>query len=450
MHTDPSIAGSHLLFADQTTLHPVGVAALAVALTAGLLLPRRNAALPLVALIAMIPSAQRVVLVTLDFNLVRLMLLGMVVRFTLRSEWAGFRLRLTDCLLLSWAAWSVVAYGVLWGSPGAIVTRSGYMIEAAGGWLVARILLRDFSTFARVTRFCAYLAIASMWFFLLERATGRNLFAVFGGVPEITMVRDGRLRCQGPFSHPIMAGVFWASLLPLFFASAVVDRKSRWLMLSAGASALAIVVSTASSTPAMAVLIGGAAMALYPARRITPLIRIAVLASIPALHLVMNHGVHHLLARINIVGGSTGWHRYHLMDEAARHVGEWATFGTRSTAHWGWGLEDVTNQYVLEGVRGGIVALALFAAWLIAIFVMLSRGIRAERAHGRRLVLWACGSMLFAHCLNFIAVSFFGQMVSAFYVFAAMSACLAEAAIGQGITRRAGVARAGTAGAPGI
>lgn len=427
-YTIAQVAGDNLYVANQTTLHPVGVSALVIALAAGFLLPRRHAAIPLVALIAMIPSAQRVVIATLDFNLVRLMILGMLFRITVRSEWAGFRLRAADYLLAAWAGWSILANWLLWDDPAVVVTRTGYMIESVGAWVVARALLRDFRSFSRLTRFCAWLAIVSVAFFLLEQTTKQNLFSVFGGVPSLTMVRDGRLRCQGPFSHPIMAGIFWASLLPLFCALGLADLRSRWLMIIGSGAVLTIVVCTASSTPAMAVLIGIGAMALYPVRRTTPLIRFAVIAALPALHVIMDKGVHHLLARINIVGGSTGWHRYHLMDGALHHIAEWAALGTKSTRHWGWGLEDVTNQYLLEGVRGGLPSLLLFAAWIVAIFVMLSRAIRRHSTPAQRLVLWACGSMLFAHCLNFIAVSIFGQMTSAFYMFAAMSACLAETA----------------------
>lgn len=430
------ITGDNLHVANQTTLHPVGVSVLVVALIAAFLLPRRYAMLPLMALIAIIPSAQRVVMLTLDFTLVRVLVLGMLLRITARNEWMGFRPRAADYLLLAWAAWAILAYGILWGDPAAVMSRTGYMIDAVGAWLVARVLLRDFADLERLTRFCALMAIVSVSFFIMEWMTGRNIFSVFGGVPSVTMIRDGRLRCQGPFSHPIMAGIFWASLLPIFWAVLVSDAKSRVLMTLGIGAALVIVVTTASSTPVMAVLLSGLAMALYPARPLMPAIRWGTLGVLIFLNFVMEKGVHHLLARINVVGGSTGWHRYHLMDEAIRHLAEWAAIGTRSTRHWGWGLEDVTNQYVLEGVRGGLVSLVFFVTWLIVMFTVLSRAIRRESSPSHRLILWSCGSILFAHCLNFIAVSFFGQMVTAFYILSAVSTSLAAAPTARRNTRR--------------
>ncbi len=50
---------------------------------------------------------------------------------------------------------------------------------------------------------------------LYEKATGRNVFAVLGGVSEMTLIREGKLRAQGAFQHPILAGTFGATVLPL-------------------------------------------------------------------------------------------------------------------------------------------------------------------------------------------------------------------------------------------
>lgn len=420
-------AGADLAYANQTQMHPIAFVVLAAAGLFAICGPRRFAILAFLAVLAMIPSAQRIVFFTLDFSFARIMVLAMLFRIFLRSEWRGFRTTLPDYLLLLWALWSVAVYGLQWSSVGAAITRTGFMTEAVGSYFIARLLLPDLSVTRPLIRWTAILGVLSACFFLVERATGRNLFAIFGGVPPVTLIREGRLRCQGPFSHSIMAGVFWASFLPFFIAHWCAFRHDRLLMAGGVVACLLIIVNTASSTPAMALIISLLAMLLYAVRSSTPTLRLLVLLAIPILHLVMDKGVHHLLARINLVGGSTGWHRYHLMDQAMHRVHEWALIGTRSTGHWGWGLQDVTNQYVLEGVRGGLLALVLFGAWLIAIFVALSRSIRRERRDGPRLMLWACGAMMFTHCLGFLAVSYFGQMVSAFYLLSGLSVSLAYA-----------------------
>ncbi len=428
IHVISQMAGDNLQFANQTNLHPVGGSILFLSVLAMLVLPRKHAVIPLLVLLAAIPSAQRISIATLDFTLIRLLILAGLARVTLRSEWTGFRLCRADYFVLGWAVVGVLAYAIQLGNVSAAITRGGYMIEAAGGYFLGRALIRDLAALKQSVVWLAMVAVPAALFFLVEKSTGRNLFSVFGGVPEVTEIRQGRLRCQGPFSHPIMAGVFWASLLPLVAAIWFTSVWLRPLMLIGGLAAGFIVFASGSSTPIMAVLLGAIAFCLYRFRSFTPYIRWTILAIIPVLHLVMNHGVHHLLARINVVGGSTGWHRYHLMDKAMKNVHEWFLVGIPSTGHWGWGLRDVTNQYVLEGVRGGMLTLALFVAFLIAAFVYLSRSIRNVQSSEYRLVLWACGAVLFTHCLNFIAVSYFGQMTAAFFVFSGATVSLAVGA----------------------
>jgi hypothetical protein len=128
--------------------------------------------------------------------------------------------------------------------------------------------------------------------------------------------------------------------------------------------------------------------------------------------LIMKQPVWHLLARVDIVSGSTGWHRFHLVDKFIERFPEWSPLGTMSTAHWGPGLHDVTNQFVAEGIAGGILRLLLFV-WLVWLgFAGVSRSLRLGSA-GRtyHLASWALGTSLFMHCMNFIAVSYCEQIV---------------------------------------
>ena len=91
--------------------------------------------------------------------------------------------------------------------------------------------------------------------------------------------------------------------------------------------------------------------------------------------LLMKQPVWHLLARIDLVGGSTGWHRYHLVDKFFDYFHEWWLLGTPNTGHWGPGLHDVTNQFVAEGVSGGILQLAGFCASIWFAFTGVSRSL---------------------------------------------------------------------------
>ena len=56
--------------------------------------------------------------------------------------------------------------------------------------------------------------------------------------------------------------------------------------------------------------------AMFPVRRYLGWIRLGVVLMLVALHFAMKKPVWHLIARIDIVGGSTGWHRYNLINKA--------------------------------------------------------------------------------------------------------------------------------------
>jgi hypothetical protein len=178
-----------------------------------------------------------------------------------------------------------------------------------------------------------------------------------------------------------------------------------------------IIVNTGSSTPVMAVFLMIFGVALFPFRGFLPALRWLVLILLVIAQLVMDTGAAHILARLNIFSGSTGWHRFHLIDQAINHLGEWFWIGTLSTEHWGWGLVDVTNQYILEAVQGGLLGMVLFVLFLVALFKVVGKAIRACDSDKERWIYWCAGIVLFVHCFSFLSVSYFGQMVASFFLF---------------------------------
>lgn len=423
---------------NTTTVHPVGLAAVLALGLMMLLAPRRNAVLPLVILVSFVPAAQRVVLAGFDFDFLRLMVLFGWARILIRSEWRGFKFRPID----AWQA-SVVLVGTfvfvsLHESEAAFIYRLGYSFDAIGLYLMLRVLVRTWDDVERVAVAFATLAIPVAVVFMIEFTTRRNMFSIFGGVPPITGVRDGRLRCQGAFGHPIIAGVFWATILPLL-AAAWVSAPRKRLLLAAGAGAiLFIVFATSSSTPVASVLLTGVGLAMFKLRRWLSHIRWATLAALVVAHFVLEGPVWSLLAKVRFFGGSTGWHRYNLIDQAIKHIGEWWLLGTETTAHWGnFGqLLDITNQYVFEGVNGGIWTLLLFVGLIVVAFRTVGGQMRATEGRPRAQWLgWCLGVMVFVHAVNFIALTYFAQMIFHWLLTLAVIGSIAPA-------RRAAVAAA--------
>ena len=149
------------------------------------------------------------------------------------------------------------------------------------------------------------------------------------------------------------------------------------------------------------------------------------------IHFVREKPIWHLLLRLSSITGGTGQHRYYLVDAFIRRFDEWALFGTSNTAHWGFGLQDTTNRYVAEGVSGGLVTLVLFIAVLRTSFVQLRRArLVFERREGPKslsaLLAWGSSVSLTVHCVSFISVSYFGQMVQFFVFFVATVPAIAQ------------------------
>lgn len=405
------------LWADQTIVHPLGLLALSLAIVAVLCLSRRHLILPLILIAVAIPGAQRIVVFSLDFSFIRIVILTILSLAILRGHVRAVRFSRPDVIIVLWMFWSFIASGLLTGGISGVINAAGGAVNTVGAYFVGRIYIRSTNDMRRLLLWLAAISIPMLALFLVERITGHNIFSIFGGVPEQTIVRDGRLRVQGPFSHPIMAGVFWASLLPCIGAMWMAGSSYRSKLILPLICILFIVVNTASSTPLMGILLGMFGMSLYVFRYQLRLIVGAVSLILVTLHLAMETPVWHLLSRINLSSGSTGWHRYNLIEQSIRHFNEWWMYGVEYTGHWGWGLQDITNQYVFEGVSGGFLQLVLFVAFLTSVFLCIGRALRRRPGRAESWFLWGSGVCLFVHCMSFLAVSYTGQLVSLFYLF---------------------------------
>ncbi len=409
-----------------TFLDPLGGAAV---LTLGILtvvLPRRLALLPFIALICFIPCTQRVAIAGLDFNLMRILLIFGWSRMIMRGEIQALKLMKLDKLLIAWAATESLVFFSLYLNPGAIVTMAGRMGEALGGYFLVRCFIQKWEDLLMLARVIAIISIPVAITFVIEKSTSRNLFAVFGGVPEITLAREGRVRATGALGNPILAGCYWAALVPLM-APLWWAKKGKMLGLIGAFCGTVVVIACASSTPLGALISAAGAGFLILFRHQLGTIRKIILWVLLFLHIVMNHPVWHLLARIDLVGGSTGYHRFYLIDQWINHFREWALRGTKGTAHWGWGLADITNQYVLESVRGGLATFIVFVMLITVSYQYIGRTWRAVEHDREKLAMtWGVGSCIFTHCMAFIAVSYFGQMNFGWYMHLALAASLMQ------------------------
>lgn len=168
------------------------------------------------------------------------------------------------------------------------------------------------------------------------------------------------------------------------------QREKSWLLTTAGIiSATIITITSASSGPVMAYIFGVLGLLMWRFRMYMQAVRWGVLFTLISIHLIMKAPVWFLIARMaNILGGS-GWHRAYLIDQAIVNFDQWWLLGMRETGDWlpyastiNPTATDVTNQYIAEGLAGGLLTMLLFIIIIILCFRTIGLSLKArEKVH---------------------------------------------------------------------
>lgn len=425
-----------------TNITPMGFAFLAAMSLLIIGLPRRLAFVPLLISVCYITLGQRVVVFGLNFTAIRLIILAGWIRVLFRGEYRGFRATLLDKLVVFWVAVSFTAYVLNRMNTEALVNQFGLAYNVIGAYGLFRCVVRDLSEIRLAIKVLIVVAQPLMWAMLVELITRFNIFGIFGGVDFQSMVREGRVRCQGPFRHPILAGTFGTAMVPMALSIWSDRFHGRLLSVLGVSGGTAIMLLSGSSGPLLSYFAGIGAMILWRYHRHTRLFVWGGLGSIFLLHLVMNAPVWHLMAKISKVVGGTGWHRAFLIDQAIRYFGEWWLLGTTRTSHWSAGgaltilpnypdMVDITSYYVSAGINGGVLSLCL-------LFLIIGTGFRAvghsvnvsrlmSAADG--ILVWSLGATLLVHTFSFLSVSYFDQLGVIWYMLLSFIATVAAPAV---------------------
>jgi hypothetical protein len=406
----------------QTFINGIGLAFTLLMCLLMLVLPRRYALVPVIILVCYMTMGQRLMIAGANFTMLRILTLAAWIRVIVRGEIRRIHFNPIDKIFICWMFFFVVIHTLLWQTGQEFINRLGHAYDAMGLYFFFRLVIRNLNEVKSTIRILAILVVPLAVAMVTEKLTGRNVFAIFGGVMEFTRIRDGALRCQGPFAHPILAGTFGATSLPLF-AAMFLQRKNRTVAVLAIISSLLITVTSASSGPFLALLAGIGGLAMWSRRHRLRQVRWAILLILITLHLVMKAPVWFLIARADVFGGSTGYHRAWLIDTAVRHLSEWWLLGIKSSGVWDHLLADVTNQYLAQGFDGGLITMLLFIGIIVQCFRGVGIAVRKMgpiAPLGSRFCIWSMGAALFAHVLNFLSISYFDQNEVSWYLLLAM------------------------------
>lgn len=409
---------------DSTSATPLAVVVLVTALILILVLPRKYAFIPFLIAGLLVPLHVVVLVGSLHFNSTRILVIVGWLRVLIRGDRFPGRLRTIDTVVLASALCGAAMYSVLWHDLGAVINRMGVLLTTMGSYFLVRRLIRDRQDLVRAIEALAVVVTVIAPCMFYEHTSSYNPFWLLGA-PEITNVRDGQIRAQGPFGHAITAGVVGAVLFPLFVGSLFQGRRGHWLTAAGALSATGMVVLSHSSTP---VLTYGAAilgLLLWPVRKSMRVVRWSIVAGLLVMQLGMSAPVWFVMDRASGFMGGSGWHRAMLVDNFVRHFSEWWLYGTRANPDWGWSMWDVDNAYVGAGLSGGLLNFVLFITVLVCAFKLVGKARKlAEKYPGDLRLVWALGTALFANTVAYFGIVYFDQAIVAWYTLLAMVAVL--------------------------
>jgi len=385
-----------------------------------LTVPKKWATVPLLVGCCYMTLGQGIDLGAISLPIFRLLLLIGIFRVAIKGEGFPGGVNLLDKMMLAWSAWILFASFFHESAPGSgPIYILGVILNVAGVYFLIRAWIDDLEALYTTISIIAFILVPIALEMCIEKMTGKNLFSIFGGVPENVIIRKGNLRAQGPFLHPILAGTVGAVCIPYFLG---IWNKYKMAAVAGLIAGACMVLASASSGPVMTLLAAGFAIGMWKFKHLTSMMRISGVLIYISLIFFMDQPPYYLISKIDISGGSTGWHRSFLIEQTIKHFDEWWLFGTDYTRHWmpkqgiAWSPNhtDITNYYIGFGVIGGFLAMALVIAKMGVCFKWVGEIIRKNEeenleSENDNFLIWCLGCSLFAHAVTGVSVAYFDQ-----------------------------------------
>jgi hypothetical protein len=351
---------------NATTLSPIVLIAMLIAIVLILALPRKYVIVPVLLIAFLVPIGESVYAVGVHWLVLRIIILAGLARFVAmnitakKSPFAG-GFNCVDKAFLICSVVQAIATPLLYMDSQALVNQFGVLIDFLGGYFLLRVLIQDEADAYRTLKCLALLSVVLGASMVREQVSLQNIFGQIGLDRTVPEVREGKIRSQAVFQHSLTAGTFGATLLPLFVL--LWKNGKAKLMGTAGIIGCTIMtICSNSSTPLLAYVAGALGVILWPIREKMKTVRRGIVIGLLALQLVMKAPFWFMIAHIDLTGGSSGYHRAELIDQFIMHFTNWWLIGTKDAGTWAYDLWDQQNQYVSVGEGGGLLALVFFIA----------------------------------------------------------------------------------------
>ena len=312
--------------------------------------------------------------------------------------------------------------------PQTLEGRAGFLMDTWCAYLAARFIVTDRKKLISIIKCIGIALIPLAILGVIESVTGWQPYAALwrfspwfrGGERYVSEGRFGFARAVGPFSHAILFGGVFAMYLPLIYY--LRHEKGEWRSLTYVIFLIALLgaLSSMSSGPWVMVIVVIFCLVMERHKQwAKPLFMLLVFSCI-SIGIASNRPFYHVIASwANPLGGAS-YHRAKLIDLAIENFDEWwlVGYGDKDPG-WGeflgMGRTDVTNEYILNGVRYGILGVIALCAVLAKSFRDLISTYRRLTNPAMKALCWAFGSLLFSIAVAWMSVSFFGQLSTLVY-----------------------------------
>lgn len=366
---------------------------------------------------------------TIDMPIGRIVIAVLLVRCLCDGR---IRSKFTWSRLDTWVAFSmlvyVVTYCVTRSLSSAIENRGGFLMDTWFAYMAVRLCVTDYNAFIGVAK---WIAIILAPLAVLGALEAFDLYAPFdslgayskaGEVFSKRAPRWGLFRAKGPFSQPIMFGTSFTIFLSMVFHLRFL--KNRWCIAAYILSGMAVVgtLCSLSSGPCVMLIVAVFCLIMEKYKYLVKPLLLFLLFSCVSIAIISNRPFYHVLASYANPLGGAGWHRAKLIDLAIEHFDEWWLVGYGNKDP-GWGRflgmsgTDITNEFILTGVRYGILGIIALCGVLVTAFQVLRRAYEKTTDARLKSLFWALGSTIVAIAVTFMSVSFFGPPKTLFYCF---------------------------------
>lgn len=353
-----------------------------------------------------------------------------------------FQFRFADLLVGMASLWMVASFAVVDGLAQGGPAGLALGLDVLMPYLITRHTIRSFSDFRVLLILLAPVALGIAALMALEAVTqtrfirsgaasifgslGRAEYGADVGQAKLGDIRYGLMRATGPFSHPILAGVFFAGLMPLYYFS----RLRGWPWIVGMASGLGAIFSFSSAAFLGLLIFAGLAAFDWLQKRVVflnwPMFLGVVAAMLAVLQVISQNGLIAVMIRYT-VNPATGYYRLLIWEYGTKSVGKhpWFGIGYDPFEKLKWMTDSVDTVWLAIAIRNGLPPALLLGFAVLVVVAALARSASRSRTVDGPASIGIAVTLAIFFILGF-TVSFFGGMLIWFMMVLAIGASLSQ------------------------